>query len=130
MIDFLKYPEVVTTPNNQILSRKDHLQLMWHVSGDSVSNNIYIEPVISINNKRLDSSLSQYTLEFIEDTVLPSKSYLVFNIDKVLDLQTNGEKTLNIQVYLKFQPLVSNVVDYNNNPNHSDITVITIKGIL
>ena len=130
MIDFLKYPEVLTTPNNQTLSQKDHLQLTWHVTGDSDSNNIYIEPVISINNKRLDSSLSQYTLEFIEDTVLPSKSYLVFNIDKVLDLQTNGEKTLNIQVYLKFQPLVSNVVDYNNNPNHSDITVITIKGIL
>lgn len=131
MIDFLKYPEVLKTPNNQILSRKDRLKLMWHVTGDSDSNNIYIEPVISINTKRLDSNMSQYTLEFINDTVLPeSKSYLVFKIDKVLDLQTNGEKTLNIQVYLKFQLLVSNVVDYNNNPNHSDITVITIKGIL
>ena len=127
----MEYPEVFTTPNNQTLCRKNRLQLKWHVTGNAESNNIYIKPVISINTIKLESNWTYYTLKFIEDTILQnSRSYLVLSIDKVLDLQTNGEKTLKIQVYLKFQPNVSNVDDYNNNPNHSGITIITIKGIL
>ena len=122
---------MLKTPNDQTLCQKNHLQLKWHVTGDANSNNIYIEPVISINTKKLESNWTQYTLEFIEDTILErSKSYLVLSIDQVQDLRTIGENTLKIQVYLKFQPFVSNVDDYNNNPNHSGITVITINGIL
>ena len=127
----MEYPKVLETPNDQTLCQKNHLHLKWHVTGDANSNNIYIEPVISINTRKLESNRTQYTLKFIEDTILErSKSYLVLSIDQVQDLRTIGENTLKIQVYLKFQPFVSNVDDYNNNPNHSGITVITINGIL